>query len=58
MRFFAYGKVMQFLYRAFNRHARYSCWCGWWGNVCSWTDTSDGSHTHIPLCPYCYTRLK
>ncbi len=53
-----YGKVMKFLYEFAGKHARYACWCGWFGNLCTWTDTTDENRTHVPLCPRCFSRLK
>jgi hypothetical protein len=40
------------------KRLRYFCRCGWAGNVCSWTDTSDAGRTHLPICPRCFSGLK
>lgn len=41
------------------RTYRYVCaHCGWLGDNCSWTDTSDGRRTHVPICPKCCKIVK
>jgi hypothetical protein len=36
----------------------YTCFCGWYGNCPSWTDTSDVHRTHMPVCPRCFRFLR
>jgi hypothetical protein len=52
------GRTMNFIRRLLDMIGaatyRYVCKaCGWLGDQCSWTDTSDGRRTHLPICPKC-----
>lgn len=38
---------------------RYHCLnCEYVGDVCSWTDSSDPTRSHYPICPRCCGRLR
>lgn len=49
---------MQRLLNFFGFKYRYMCLCGWFGNVVSWTDTTDEARSHVPICPRCFRRVK
>jgi hypothetical protein len=50
--------IVRFIGELLGARFRYACLCGWWGNVCSWSDTGDEARTHFPICPHCFSRLK
>ena len=52
---YAPRRLLAFLGQPF----RYRCrGCKWIGNQPSWTDTSDPTRSHLPICPKCFGRLK
>ena len=51
---FVFRKIASLL----GKRYRYACLCGWFGNACSWTDTSDAQRTHRPICPHCFSALR
>lgn len=51
--------LLRKLFKFFGREYRYKCGqCGWIGNVCSWTDSSDSTRSHYSICPRCHRRLQ
>lgn len=53
-----YQYLIRRIAAAFGKRYRYVCLCGYRGNLCSWTDTSDAHRTHRPICPQCFSKLR
>lgn len=50
--------LLRRLLKMLGANYRYTCLaCGWLGDVCSWTDSSDPTRSHYPICPRCHERL-